>query len=463
MPALHTPSSGGGWFDPQQPGPEYRARPTDVAPEASWGYPPHGGASGISPDGRRDASAGRDPSPRHPTGYRPPSQGPATGYGPDESRYGLPPPSPAAGYGLPSQGHASGYGPAESDPAGYGPAPRHPSGYGPAESHAAGYGPPHAEGYGAAPGGRTGYDGPGQQAGYGAYPQRDAHHNGYPQADPQGEPGAGQPSKAGRNLPMAITVGVTLGALVIGSLYFWRPAFVVLATAAILLGIWEMVRAVEPVEARPPLPPLMIGGAAIMVLAWFAGIEAMVLGLVLTVVAVLVWRLSDGPVGYQRDFTAATLIASYVPFLAGFAILLVQPADGAFRVTIMIATVVLSDVGGYATGVFLGRHPMAPTVSPKKSWEGFAGSLVASAAGAAVMLSLMLDRPWWQGAVFGVAIAFAATLGDLSESLMKRDLGIKDMGQLLPGHGGLMDRLDSLLLAAPVAYLLLVLFAPPTG
>jgi len=262
---------------------------------------------------------------------------------------------------------------------------------------------------------------------------------------------------------MAITVGVSLGALVIASLYVWRPAWVILVAVAIAIAIWEMVRAVEPVEARPPLPPLLIGGTAIVVLAWFAGIEAMVLGLVLTVVAVVVWRLGEGPVGYQRDITAATLIAAYVPFLAGFAVLLAQPDDGAFRVTIMIATVVLSDVGGYAAGVLFGRHPMAPTVSPKKSWEGFAGSLTASAAGAAIMLWLMLGQPWWEGVIFGIALALAATLGDLSESLMKRDLGIKDMGRLLPGHGGLMDRLDSLLLAAPAGYLLLELFAPHGG
>ncbi len=262
---------------------------------------------------------------------------------------------------------------------------------------------------------------------------------------------------------MAIGVGLTLGGLVIASLYVWRPAFVVLAAVAILVGIWEMVRAVEPAGARPPLVPLLIGGAAIVVLAWFAGIEAMVLGLVLTVVAVLIWRLGDGPVGYQRDVISATLIAAYVPFLAGFAVLLAKPEDGAFRVTIMIAAVVLSDTGGFVAGSLLGQHRMAPSVSPNKSWEGFGGSVLASAVGSALMVQFMLHQPWWEGALFGVAIAFAGTLGDLSESLMKRDLGVKDMGRLLPGHGGLMDRLDSLLLAAPTGYVLLLLFAPSTG
>ncbi|MQA25992.1 MAG: phosphatidate cytidylyltransferase [Micromonosporaceae bacterium] len=292
-------------------------------------------------------------------------------------------------------------------------------------------------------------------------PGRQAHEP--PEGSDEPGPEAKAPGKAGRNLPAAIGVGVTLGALVIASLYVWRPAFVVLAVAAILMGIWEMVRAVEPVEARPPLAPLLVGGGAILVLAWFAGVEAMLVGLVLTVAAVLIWRLGEGPVGYQRDIVSATLIAVYVPFLAGFAILLAQPADGHLRVTITLAAAVLSDVGGYATGVLFGRHPMAPTVSPKKSWEGFAGSMVFTAAGGALMLSLLLGQSWWEGALLGVAVAFAATLGDLCESLMKRDLGIKDMGRLLPGHGGLMDRLDSLLLAAPTGYVLLTLFAPPAA
>lgn len=284
---------------------------------------------------------------------------------------------------------------------------------------------------------------------------------GRPEGSPAAEKPAAPTGKAGRNLPVAIAVGVLLGAAVIASLFVWRPAFVLLAAIAIAGAIWEMTRAVEPVGARPPLVPLLVGGPAIVVLAWFAGLEAMVLGLVLTVVALLVWRLGEGPAGYQRDVIFATLIAVYVPFLAGFAVLLVKPDDGAFRVTITLAAAVLSDVGGYAMGSLFGRHPMAPTVSPKKSWEGFVGSMCASAVGGAILFVFMLADSWWQGALFGIGVALAATLGDLGESVMKRDLGIKDMGRLLPGHGGLMDRLDSLLFAVPTGYLLLVWFAPP--
>jgi phosphatidate cytidylyltransferase len=267
--------------------------------------------------------------------------------------------------------------------------------------------------------------------------------------------------KAGRNLPVAVGVGVGLALLVLVPLFTYRPLFVLVIAAAVVVGVWELVRAISAAEARPPLVPLVVGGAGTMFLAWFSGAEALTVGLVLTVIAVLLWRLADGPVGFQRDVTAAALVAAYVPFLAGFAVLLLLPSDGSLRVAAFIATVVCSDVGGYVFGVLFGKHPMAPTVSPKKSWEGMAGSLIVCAAGGVCFLVFGFDGSWWQGVVYGLAIAIAATLGDLAESMIKRDLGIKDMGSLLPGHGGLMDRLDSLLTAAPVAYLLLELFAPP--
>jgi phosphatidate cytidylyltransferase len=196
-------------------------------------------------------------------------------------------------------------------------------------------------------------------------------------------------------------------------------------------------------------------------LAWYGGADALPYGLLGTAVTVLVWRLGDGPGGYQRDIVPALMIAVYVPFLACFVALLLDPPDGNWRVLAMLIGVVLSDTGGYVAGVFLGRHPMAPSVSPAKSWEGFAGSVLACGGGGVVMLYLMFDAAWWKGALFGLAIAAAATLGDLTESLLKRDLRIKDMSNLLPGHGGLMDRLDSILLAAPTAYVLLTVLTPP--
>ncbi|MEU1602110.1 phosphatidate cytidylyltransferase [Micromonospora matsumotoense] len=270
--------------------------------------------------------------------------------------------------------------------------------------------------------------------------------------------------RAGRNLPAAIGVGLGLGALVLVPLFFFLPGFLAVLAAAIGVGIWEMTRAVRRSGAHPPLLPLLAGGVLTIGLAWFAGPDALSLGLLVTVLGTMIWRLGDGPAGFQRDITAATLIAVYVPFLGGFAAMLAAaPGDGHLRVLVTVVGVVLSDTGGYAAGVSFGKHPMAPRISPKKSWEGFAGSVAAAAVGSALLLWLLFDvAPWW-GAVFGVAVSGAAVLGDLAESMIKRDLGVKDMSTLLPGHGGLMDRLDSVLFAVPTAYLLLAILVPVVG
>jgi phosphatidate cytidylyltransferase len=286
-----------------------------------------------------------------------------------------------------------------------------------------------------------------------------------PEPDPVATPAAKR--RAGRNLPAAIGVGVALGGVVLASLFVWIPAFLALVVLAVVVGIWEMVRAVSVHKARPPLVPLLMGGPVMVVLAWFGGADVLPLGLLATLLVTFVWRFADGARDYQRDVTAGALIAVYVPFLGAFAALLAHPGrdvdDGAVRVLVTILAVVLSDTGGYATGVFLGRHPMAPSVSPAKSWEGFAGSVVWTGAGSAVALPLLLpDAVWWHGAVFGVAVSIASVLGDLGESLIKRDLGVKDMSNLLPGHGGLMDRLDSILLALPTAYAVLAFLVPPS-
>jgi phosphatidate cytidylyltransferase len=250
-------------------------------------------------------------------------------------------------------------------------------------------------------------------------------------------------------------VGGGLGAAVLLALLVWRPAFLAVIVAAVGLASWELARAVRRTGARPPLVPLLCGGTAMVVAAWYGGPAGLGLALLVAVLVIVLWRLAGGPAGYQRDVDAATLIAVYVPFLGGFAALLATSADGHWRVLVMLGLVVLTDTGGYVAGVFLGRHPLAPAISPKKSWEGLAGSLVAAATGGAVGLPLFFDVPWWSGALVGLLVATAAVLGDLVESLLKRDLRIKDMSDLLPGHGGLMDRLDSILFAAPAAYLLL--------
>jgi phosphatidate cytidylyltransferase len=263
------------------------------------------------------------------------------------------------------------------------------------------------------------------------------------------------PSRAGRNLPAAIAVGVGLGALILGSLYWQKVLFTVLVLAVVLVAVDEMIKALRTGGAVIPRIPLFAGTTAMLVAAYFGGPMALLVALGITVLGTIFWRMPDGSVGFVRDVTAGVFLIGYVPLLAGFAILLVQPeADGPGRVVTFFVVVVASDVGGYAAGVLFGKHPMAPTISPKKSWEGFTGSVLACIGGGIAAVVFLLDGHWWVGAIVGAVAVLTATVGDLGESMIKRDLGIKDMSNLLPGHGGVMDRLDSLLATAPLPALL---------
>lgn len=261
------------------------------------------------------------------------------------------------------------------------------------------------------------------------------------------------PSRAGRNLPVATGVGLGLGGLLLISLFIRPEAFVVLAVIAAGGGLWEFAVALRSKNIRIPLLPLLVGSTGMLVSAYVAGPEALVVAFMLTAGGVFVWRVIDGG-GMQalRDAGAGILAAAYIPFLTSFAVLMIAAPDGAWRVLYAISLVVANDVGGYAAGVLFGRHPMAPTISPKKSWEGAAGSVVLAAVVGVGLMWWFFDGPLWTGALIGLFAVAAATVGDLSESLIKRDLGLKDMGTLLPGHGGILDRLDSMLVASPVVY-----------
>ena len=266
-------------------------------------------------------------------------------------------------------------------------------------------------------------------------------------------------SRAGRDLRAAIAVGLALGAAILGSLFFVHQAFIGVVAAAVAVSTWELAGALRRgAGIRIALVPVLVGGQAIVWLSWPFGRDGVLAAFAVTVLVCLVWRFAGGAAGYVRDVTASLFTVTYVPAFAAFAAMLAVPDDGAARVLCFMLAVVASDVGGYAAGALRGRHPMAPSISPKKSWEGFGGSVLAGMViGALTMTSLLDGRPW-QGVLFGSAIALSATVGDLVESLIKRDLGIKDMGTLLPGHGGLMERMDSLLPSAVVSWLMLGLF-----
>ncbi|WP_328992523.1 phosphatidate cytidylyltransferase [Kribbella sp. NBC_01245] len=263
------------------------------------------------------------------------------------------------------------------------------------------------------------------------------------------------PSRAGRNLPAAIGVGVVLGAAIIGSLYWQKWLFIVLVVAVILVAVDEMGKALKVGGASVAEVPMLAGSFAMLVAAYLGGPLALLTAMGLTVLATVFWRMPGGAQGFVRDTSASIFLIGYVPMLAGFAVLLVRPEDGPGRVITFFLVVVASDVGGYVAGVLFGKHPMAPTISPKKSWEGFAGSTIGCVLAGTLSVIFLLDGDWWIGVLIGLISVGTATLGDLGESMIKRDLGIKDMSNLLPGHGGIMDRLDSLLATAPFVWLIL--------
>ncbi|MFE2430735.1 phosphatidate cytidylyltransferase [Streptomyces sp. NPDC059373] len=273
------------------------------------------------------------------------------------------------------------------------------------------------------------------------------------------QPGRGK-KNAGRNLRAAIGVGIGLGAVIIASLFVVKAAFVGVIVAAVVVGLWELTsRLEERKEIRAPLIPLAVGGAAMVIAGYARGAEGAWVAMALTALAVLVWRMTEPPENYLRDVTAGVFAAFYVPFLATFVSMMLAAHDGAWRVFVFLVLTVVSDTGAYAVGWRFGTHKLAPRISPGKTREGLIGAVsFAMVAGALLVHFLIDDGAWWQGVVLGFAVAVSATLGDLGESMIKRDLGIKDMGKLLPGHGGIMDRLDSLLPTAPVAWLLLVIF-----
>ncbi|WP_044573200.1 phosphatidate cytidylyltransferase [Saccharopolyspora spinosa] len=270
-----------------------------------------------------------------------------------------------------------------------------------------------------------------------------------------------RPSRAGRDLRAAIGVGVVLGAAIILSLLMVRFVFIGIVAAAVAVSTVELASALKRgADIRISLVPVLVGGQAMLWLSWPFGLRGTLVAFVITVLACLAWRFRHGVDGYVRDVTASVFTAAYVPLFAAFAAMLVRPEDGAFRALCFVIGVVASDTGGYAFGVLFGKHPMAPKISPKKSWEGFGGSMLVGVVAGVLSVTLMLDGQWWQGALFGAALVGTATLGDLMESLIKRDLGIKDMGNLLPGHGGLMDRMDSLLPSAAAAWMMLFWLIP---
>ncbi|NQW74407.1 MAG: phosphatidate cytidylyltransferase [Candidatus Planktophila sp.] len=263
--------------------------------------------------------------------------------------------------------------------------------------------------------------------------------------------------RAGRKLLPSIAVSLSLVALIWTALAYRREVFVLVVAAAVLFGIREIVRAFNLRGTYISLNGLMIASLALAYATWNGGIAGLAVATAVALPILLIQLLTRGPEGFVASATATTFSLLYLPFLGGFLILLGRTDMGLERVMTLVVLVGCNDTFGYLVGVLIGKHPLVPKISPKKSWEGLIGSLIFTVTGGILAFIHILNVQWWIGALVGLMIVFSATCGDLIESAMKRDLALKDMGSMLPGHGGMLDRLDSVLISAPALWLALEL------
>ncbi|WP_236685335.1 phosphatidate cytidylyltransferase [Demequina salsinemoris] len=268
-------------------------------------------------------------------------------------------------------------------------------------------------------------------------------------------------SKGGRNMAVATSVGV--GLLVVALFAAWLDAwvFAVLVYAFLLLATLEWRSALLGQGRRVPAVPLVLATLGIGTATWFGRAEGLTVAVLVGLAGMVAWRATDERVeNTLADSLASMFTLMWIPFLGSFIILMEQADDGWQRVVVFVVAVVGNDTGGLFAGMRWGRHKLAPSISPNKTWEGMIGGVLLGTVAATVAAALLFDGRWWLGTLVGLACTGAAVLGDLAESSIKRDIEVKDMSSLIPGHGGVMDRLDSLLLAAPAAY---VIFAAILG
>lgn len=277
---------------------------------------------------------------------------------------------------------------------------------------------------------------------------------------PQAPVAAKKPSRAGRNLPAAIGVGVLLGAWLVYGLFFSPGALVFFAALASAVGAWELARGLNSKRGMGiPLFPAMATSFALPFFAYYGGGQWLIFAVVAAILILVGWRLFGPKDGMIMSIMGSIFAMCWVPFMLSLALLLFREESGAGKVFMILLMAVGNDTWGYIAGVLWGKHPMAPKISPKKTWEGFAGSMVGSML-VGVISTFFLDLPWWVGLVLAVFLVVAATAGDLAESMVKREIGIKDMSNILPGHGGLMDRLDSIVFCVAVGYVLFAALSP---
>jgi len=275
-------------------------------------------------------------------------------------------------------------------------------------------------------------------------------------------------ARTGRNLVAAIGIGLALGGALLVSLLIpgLKWLFIIFGAGLVGFTVFELSSALRFAGRDVPRIASTVVGVAIVPIAFYFHVQGLWLATLAAIAVITIYRLVElirpshrtGVRAVTSDLAAGAFVQLYVTFLAGFYAVLTGEEGGQWWTLAGIIIVVSTDVGAYATGLAFGKHLMAPTISPKKTWEGAAGAAAAALVAGTLLGIFMLQQPWWVGILLGAALMVVATGGDLLESLIKRDLGIKDISTWLPGHGGFLDRLDSILPAGAVTYLFFLVF-----
>jgi len=259
-------------------------------------------------------------------------------------------------------------------------------------------------------------------------------------------------ARAGRKLGPSILVSLAILAVVFVTISFAPPLFAIFAWVAILLAGRELTKAYKAGGIDLPVNAISVAITLLLAAAWFGRVSGLAVAIAIAIPCVLVYMLLRDPKDFVRKSTAAAFAIFYLAFLGGFILLLAHDKDGLARIFTLVVLVSCNDTFAYIFGVLIGKHPLAPAISPKKTWEGLVGSIIATTIGSALVFQFALDHTWWIGAAIGLVAVVTSTCGDLIESAVKRDLAIKDMGTILPGHGGILDRIDSVLFTGPAVW-----------
>lgn len=282
-----------------------------------------------------------------------------------------------------------------------------------------------------------------------------------PDGTPHGDDHAGNGRRGpGRNLPLAIATGLFLLTVIIGALYVHPLLFVAVLCVIAVLSLVELLTVLRARATRPADPVAYLVAGILVFGAYWMGTAALSFGVLIALILGFGWYLVDRDrADVARNLAVTVFACVYVPFCAAHLSLVVREEPSYLGAIWGYALVVGAyDTFAYAVGSMVGRHALLPSVSPAKSIEGAAGGTVGALLFGGLILPLWSPWTLTSGLAFALLTCIVAPLGDLAESMLKRDLNVKDMGFLLPGHGGFLDRVDALLLSAPVLYYVLLFF-----